>query len=89
MSAPYTPATSRQFALLLGLQFAFGIAFSIFVLLPKILAASLHAGPEGIGVVMSMFSFAGLGAVPFVGARVDRTGRPRVIVGGTALMLVA
>jgi predicted MFS family arabinose efflux permease len=89
VSAPDTPATSRQFALLLGLQFAFGIAFSIFVLLPKILAASLHAGPEGIGVVMSMFSFAGVAAVPFVGARVDRPGRPRLIVGGTALMLVS
>lgn len=81
--------TTRQLPLLLAVNFAFGIAFSIFVLLPKILASTLHVGPEGIGLVMSMFSFAGLGAVPFVGARVDRPGRPRVIVGGTALMLVA
>jgi MFS family permease len=82
-------ATSRQFALLLGLQFAFGIGFSIFVLLPKILASALHAGPEGIGLVTSMFSLAGVAAVPFVGARVDRAGRPRLIIAGTALMLVA
>jgi MFS family permease len=70
------------------MQFSFGIAFSIFVLLPKILAASLHAGPEGIGVVMSMFSFAGVAAIPFLGARVDRPGRPRLILAGTIVMLV-
>ena len=73
--------TSRELPLLLVVNFAFGIAFSIFVLLPKILASTLHAGPEGIGLVMSMFSFAGLAAVPFVGARVDRPGRPRVVLG--------
>ena len=82
-------AAPGQFALLLGLQFCFGIAFSIFVLLPKILTSALHAGPAGIGLVMSMFSFAGVAAVPFVGARVDRPGRPRLILGGTILMLVS
>jgi predicted MFS family arabinose efflux permease len=87
--AARTPPASRQFALLLALQFAFGIAFSIFVLLPKILASTLHAGPGGIGLVTSMFSLAGVAAVPFVGARVDRAGRPRLIVAGTALMFVA
>jgi MFS family permease len=79
----------RQFVLLLVLQFSFGIAFSIFVLLPKILAASLHAGPAGIGVVMAMFNFAGIATIPFVGARVDRPGRPRLIRAGTIVMLVA
>ena len=59
------------------------------MLLPKILASTLHAGPEGIGLVMSMFSLAGVAAVPFVGARVDRPGRPRLILGGTILMLVS
>jgi MFS family permease len=80
---------SPQLALLLALQFAFGIAFSIFLLLPKIFAASLHAGPGGIGLVQSMFSIAGFVAVPFVGARVDRPGRPRLIVAGTLLMAAA
>jgi MFS family permease len=80
---------ARQLVLLLALQFTFGIAFSIFVLLPKILASALHAGPEGIGLVMSMFAIAGVATVPFVGARIDRSGRPRLIVGGCALMLVA
>jgi predicted MFS family arabinose efflux permease len=86
---PAAPAASRQFALLLSLQFSFGIAFSIFLLLPKIFASALHAGPEGIGLVQSMFAIAGVAAVPFVGARVDRAGRPRLIMGGTALMLVS
>jgi MFS family permease len=70
------------------MQFSFGLSFSIFLLLPKILAAHLHAGPEGIGLVMSMFAFAGVAAVPFVGARVDRPGRPKLILGGSLLMLV-
>ena len=83
------PRPERQLVLLLGLQFAFGVAFSIFVLLPKILASSLHAGPEGIGLVMSMFALAGVATVPFVGARVDRPGRARLIFGGTALMFVS
>jgi MFS family permease len=78
-----------SFGLLLALQFAFGIAFSIFLLLPKILATRLHAGPEGIGLVGSMFAFAGIATVPFVGARVDRPGRPRLMAGGTLLMLAS
>jgi MFS family permease len=78
-----------QLALLLILQFAFGIAFSIFLLLPKILAVHLHGGPAGIGLVNAMFAFAGIAAVPFVGARVDRPGRPRLIGGGALLMVAA
>ncbi|HVX95682.1 MAG TPA: MFS transporter [Polyangia bacterium] len=86
--APPRPGAGAQFALLLALQFSFGLAFSIFLLLPKILAARLHAGPGGIGLVMSMFAFAGVAAIPFVGARVDRPGRPKLILGGALVMLV-
>jgi DHA1 family inner membrane transport protein len=87
--APDPREPSRQFVILLAVQFAFGISFSIFVLLPKILASSLRAGPADIGLVMSMFAFAGVAAAPFVGARIDRPGRPRLILGGTMLMLVS
>jgi predicted MFS family arabinose efflux permease len=87
-NADLAPRPERQFVLLLGVQFAFGVAFSTFVLLPKILASSLHAGPAGIGLVMSMFAIAGVATVPFVGARIDRPGRRRLILGGTMLMLV-
>jgi MFS family permease len=74
---------------LLTLQLAFGVAFSTFVLLPKILASSLHAGPEAVGRVMSMFAYAGLGAALFFASHVERPGRRRLLVAGSALMLVS
>jgi MFS family permease len=76
-----------QFAILLTLQFSFGIAFSTFLLLPKLLAVYLHAGPAGVGLINSTFAAAGVAAIPFVGARVDRPGRPRLIRNGSLLMV--
>jgi MFS family permease len=77
------------FAILLTLQFVFGVAVSIFLLLPKILSEHLGSGPEGIGVVNAMFAIAGVAVVPLVGARVDRPGRPRLIAAGTLLMMAS
>jgi MFS family permease len=82
-------ATPSPFATLLAIQFAFGVAFSTFLMLPKILATQLGAGPSGIGVVNAMFALAGVAAVPFVGARVDRPGRPRLMARGSLLMATA
>jgi predicted MFS family arabinose efflux permease len=79
----------RQLVLLLTLQFVFGIAFSTFVLLPKILASTVHAGPGAIGRVMSMFAYAGLGTALAIGGRIERPGRQRLIVGGALLMFVS
>lgn len=76
-----------QFAILLTLQFSFGIAFSTFLLLPKLLAVYMHAGPAGVGLINSTFAAAGVAAIPFVGARVDRPGRPRLIRNGSLLMV--
>jgi MFS family permease len=76
----------NQFALLLALQFSFGIAYSTFLLLPKILAVYLHAGPGSIGLVGAVSAVAGVTAVPFVGARIDRVGRPRLLAVGSLLM---
>ncbi len=87
MSEPRAaPAPASPLATLLVMQFAFGVAFSTFLLLPKILATRLGAGPGGIGLVNAMFSLAGVAAVPFVGARVDRPGRPRLMARGSLLM---
>jgi MFS family permease len=85
-AAPPSPSPPSPLATLLVMQFAFGVAFSTFLMLPKILASRLGAGPAGIGVVNAMFSLAGVAAVPFVGARVDRPGRPRLMAGGSLLM---
>jgi MFS family permease len=71
------------------MQFAFGIAFSTFLMPPKILATKLGAGPSGIGAVNAMFALAGVAAVPFVGARVDRPGRPRLMARGSLVMAAA
>jgi MFS family permease len=85
--APPTPTSSSSpLATLLVMQFAFGVAFSTFLMLPKILATRFGAGPGGIGLVNAMFSLAGIAAVPFVGARVDRPGRARLMAGGSLLM---
>ncbi|HVU49166.1 MAG TPA: MFS transporter [Polyangia bacterium] len=102
MSAPELPAPTtpveaaarardadRQLMLLLALQFAFGLAFSTFVLLPKILAASLHAGPAAIGRVMAMFAYAGVAAALLTGRRAARRGGKRLIIEGTLLMIAS
>jgi MFS family permease len=78
-----------QLALLLTLQFSFGIAFSTFLLLPKILKLYLHAGPAGTALISATFAAAGVAAIPFVGARVDRPGRPRLIARGSLLMVAS
>lgn len=83
------PDAGRQLVLLLALQFSFGLAFSTFVLLPKILAASLHAGPAAIGRVMAMFAYAGLAAALLSGGRAARRGRKRLIIEGTLLMIAS
>jgi MFS family permease len=89
-SAPVAaPDAGRQLVLLLSLQFSFGLAFSTFVLLPKILAASLHAGPAAIGRVMAMFAYAGLAAALLAGRRAARRGRRRLIIEGTLLMIAS
>jgi MFS family permease len=89
-SSPPTapPAPPSSFETLLGMQFTFGLAFSTFLMLPKVLALHLHAGPAAIGVVAAAFSVAGIVAVALVGPRVDQPGRPRLMARGALLMVV-
>jgi MFS family permease len=65
---------------LLTLQFVFGVSFSTYFMLPKLLAVNLGAGPRGIGVVAVAFSAGGV---------VDRPGRPRLLARGSLLMALA
>jgi MFS family permease len=57
---------TRPFLLLLAMQGAFGFALSIFLLLPKFLAAECLASPSQIGVVMASFGVASLASIPLV-----------------------
>jgi MFS family permease len=81
VAAPAAPRLlTRGFARLLAMQAAFGIAFSIFMLLPKVLAADLGGSARAIGLVMGAFGVGSLLAIPFVGRVVARLGERRALV---------
>ena len=73
---------SKPFVLMLCVQFCFGLSYSTFFLLPKFLARAFHANADTIGAVASTALFAGVMAVPFIGAIIDRHTRRSVIVLG-------
>ncbi|HEY1534980.1 MAG TPA: MFS transporter [Polyangiaceae bacterium] len=73
---------SKPFLLMLCVQFCFGLSYSTFFLLPKFLARAFHANADTIGAVASTALFAGVLAVPFIGAIIDRHTRRSVIVLG-------
>src|SRR5262245_60221345 len=68
------------FVRLLATQAAFGFSFSVFLLLPQVLAASFGSTPAAIGLVMAAFGAASVLAIPFVGRVVDRLGHRRTLV---------
>jgi MFS family permease len=80
------PLPQRELGLVVGTQAAYGFCWSMFLLLPKFLTTELHASPSQIGVLSAIPSFAGALAVPFVGRLVDRGGRRRLIMLGSALV---
>jgi len=45
---------SKQFVLMLLVQFSFGLGYSAFFLLPKYLSRELDAGAAAIGAIASM-----------------------------------
>jgi len=73
---------SKPFVLMLCVQFCFGLSYSTFFLLPKFLTRAFHANADTIGAVASTALFAGVLAVPFIGAVIDRHTRRSVIVLG-------
>jgi MFS family permease len=78
----FTPA----FWLLLAVQTAFGLGFSTFLLLPKLLTTELGASPRDIGLVTAVGNVAGVLMFPLVGTVSDRTGRKPFIVGGSVVL---
>src|SRR5262245_15067083 len=74
VSPPEPPLLTRPFLRLLSMQAAFGFAFSVFVLLPKVLAAVFGSSAHEIGLVMAAFGVASLLSIPVIGRVVDRLG---------------
>jgi MFS family permease len=71
-------------------QVVFGFGWSMYLLVPKFLATALHADAEAIGLSGAAGGFAGLLAVPFAAAGLDRRGRlPFFRVGAALLVLLS
>ncbi len=80
---------TRAFVDLVVAQALFGFAYSVFVLLPKFLAAGYHAGARSIGLVMAAFGVVSLAFIPAVGPVITRIGRRRAMIWASVLLGVS
>src|SRR4051812_50198827 len=64
--APAARLWSRAFVDLLIAEALFGLSYSMFVLLPKLLAVGYGASAAQIGTVMAAFGVASLGTIPLI-----------------------
>src|SRR5213075_2014988 len=80
------PFITRPFARLLAMQMGFGFAFSVFLLLPKVLAAAFSSTPGEIGTVMAAFGVGSLIAIPVVGRVIDALGDRGTLVLANVLL---
>jgi MFS family permease len=79
MSRP-PPLYSPRFLLVLGLQFAFGLGYSSFLLLPKYLTEVHAADATSIGRIMAAAPLAAVVSMPVLGAYIDRFRRQRLML---------
>jgi len=85
---PLSSVLTRQFFRVTSMNFFFFASVNAFVLLP--LYIQRLGGTEAqIGIVMGMYSAAGIFCQPVVGAWVDRVGRRPFMVFGVSLVVVA
>jgi MFS family permease len=68
-------------------QVVFGLGWSLYLLMPKFLATSLHAGPDVIGRASAAGGIAALLTVPFAATGLDRLGRKLFYRIGAALIV--
>jgi MFS family permease len=80
---------SRAFVDVVVAQALFGFAYSVFVLLPKLLAVGYHADAKSIGLVMASFGVVSLAVIPAVGPAVARLGRRRAVIWASVLLGVS
>ncbi len=79
---------TRDFALILATQLAFGFAFSSFFLLPKFVVTHLVGSPRQVGFVGAMSVLAAVLASPLCGKLLDRGARRPIIALGCLLSAV-
>src|SRR5687768_5523047 len=75
-----------RFQKLLGVQMAFGYAFSSLLVVPKYLMTALHASPREIGELAAIPALAGIAIAPVCGRWLDRGGARAALLLGTALL---
>jgi len=78
----WTPAYLR----IVGMQMAFGLGFSVFFLLPKILVVSFHATAAENGAVMASFGLTSLLAVPLLRPTLRRLGSHGVLTAASTVL---
>jgi MFS family permease len=79
---------TRDVALILIAQTAFGFGWSLYLLSPKFQAVVLGAGPDQIGVTTALSGLMGLTTVPFAAGGIDRLGRKLFFRIGASLVLL-
>src|ERR1041384_5793094 len=91
------PLFTRDFALSLAAQIAFGFSFSSFFLLPKFVVTRLHGSPSEVGYVGALAVVAAVLVSPLCGKLLDRGQRRPLMfwgcllsgVGGLAFLTVS
>ncbi len=83
------PLFTRDFALMLLTQLAFGFAFSSFFLLPKYVVTELHGSPSQVGYVGALSVLTAVLASPLCGRLLDRGGRRPLLFAGCLLSALA
>jgi MFS family permease len=86
---PEPPLFTRDFALILLTQLAFGFAFSSFFLLPKYVVTALAGSPSQVGYVGALAVVAAVLASPIAGKLLDRGGRVPLTFAGCLLTALA
>jgi MFS family permease len=77
-----------RFQKLLGVQMAFGYAFSALLVVPKYLTTALGATPRQIGELSAVPALAGIAIAPLCGRWLDRGGaRLSILLGATLMSL--
>ncbi len=93
---PAQPLLHAAFLRLLAVQAAFGMSFSIFLILPKHMTVNLHAGPFEIGWVTALYGLANIAVSRPLSRLLSWVGRKRVLqlgalcaaAGGSVFMFI-